>query len=413
MSETLDKPGEASASPAQPGRASDTLPLQGLRVLDFSHLMPGPWCAQTLGDLGADVVKVERRGAPDPSRFNAPHYASESVYFHSVNRNKRSIALDLHDADDRTVADELVSRADVLIESFRPGVAARLGIDHAAVAARNARIVYCSVTGFGARGALASTPGHDAALQGLAGTLHIAGLVPPPMPQIQTADWAASAFATIGILAACMRQRATGAGAYVDVSMYDSLLAWSTIKLSSALAQLAGRSGQPQLESFGTNPRYATYATRDGKAVTVSLLEARSWSRFCAAIGRPDLVYEETPADRHTPHPGRTGQFRAAIASFCLAHDRDELTATMEAHGVAISAVHSPEEAVQAARARKAIDFLEHPVDGRIPYFVDPLAHAGLSAPRRRPAPAYDEHGAQIRAELASGAGRWGRRGCD
>jgi crotonobetainyl-CoA:carnitine CoA-transferase CaiB-like acyl-CoA transferase len=384
-------------------------PLEGLRVLDFSHLMPGPWCAQTLGDLGADVVKVERKGVPDPSRFNAPHYRVESVYFHSVNRNKRSIALDLNDAADRATASELVARADVLIESFRPGVAQRLAIDYETVAAANPRIIYCSVTGFGAQRALASTPGHDAALQGLAGILGVPGLDVPPMPQIQTADWAAAAFATIGILAAHAKRQATGQGARIDASMYDALLSWSSIKLSSALARLAGHSGLPALESFGTNPRYATYRSRDGKAVTVSLLEARSWALFCDHIGRPDLVYEESASDRHTSHPGRTEHFREAIAAFCLAHDRDDLVARMEAAGIAIGPVYSPDEAVDAAHRFGAIAFYDHPVDGRVPYFVDPLARSGLADPLRRPAPAPDEHGQEIRAELASPTGAWGR----
>jgi crotonobetainyl-CoA:carnitine CoA-transferase CaiB-like acyl-CoA transferase len=370
-------------------------------VIDFSHLMPGPWCTQVLGDLGADVIKVEHAGVGDPSRANPPFYRASSVYFHSVNRNKRSICLNLNDADDRAIAQDLLDRADVMVESYRPGIAQKLRIDYATVSATNPRVIYCSLNGFGATGALAVTPGHDAAVQGIAGLMHVAEGEVPPMPKVQTGDWAAAAYATIAILAAYIRRQSTGEGAFIETSMYDSLLSWSSIGLSSALSRLAGYSGEPALEAFGTNPRYATYATRDRKAVTVCLLEARSWLRFCDHIGRPDLAYAETAADRHTSHAGRAAVFREVITAFCLAHDRDELAARMEAMGIAIGPVYSPDEALDSAvaKARGSVGILDHPVDGHIPFFVDPLCRAGLSDPTRRHAPALGEHDAEIRAE--------------
>jgi len=399
------------------GRAEEAsgglLPLAGIRVVDFSWLMPGPWASQTLGDLGADVIKIERKGTPDPSRFNAPHYREGTVYFHSVNRNKRSIALDLNDGEDARIARELIARADVLIESFRPNVTTRLKVDYGTVSALNPRIIYCSVTGFGSTGELAATPGHDASLQGLAGILDGGESQDIPlMPRVQTADWAAASFAVIGILGALHRRQITNLGMHIEASIYDSVLSWSNNKLSSALARVAGQSGMPALESFGTNPRYSTYRTRDGKAVTLSVLEAKSWAHLCEIMGRLDLIdNNETAADRHMTHPTLGAQYRAALEAFFGAHARDELVAWMTKEGIAVAPVLNPDEAVSYAMKRGAIDFIDHPREGPVPYFVDPLARSGLSNPGRRPAPAFDQHGDEIRAELTEGAGVWGHTG--
>ena len=373
--------------------------LSGVRVVDFSHLMPGPWCTQVLGDLGAEVIKIEPPGGGDPSRFNPPSYREGTVYFHSVNRNKRSFAADLGNPDDRAVVDALLGEADVVVETFRPGVARRLGLDYAALAARNPSVVYCSINGYGAEGPLAATPGHDAAIQSLAGLLHLDDGGIAPMPRIQTGDWAGAAYAAVGVLAALLRRKTTGRGVHLEVPMYDALMNWSSIVLSSALARLAGHAGEPRLQAFGANPRYTIYPTRDGKAVTVCLLEARAWRRFCEHVGRVDLAYEEGPADRHTVHEGRTEQFRRAIAEFCLAHDRDEIARMMDANGIAIVPVLAPHEAVVSsiAQARGIVAYHTHPVEGRIPYFVDPLARAGLADPLRRPAPRPGQDNDEIR----------------
>jgi len=385
--------------------AGPPLPLSGVRVVDFSRLLPGPWCTQTLGDLGADVIKVEQPEIGDYSRFNPPMYKSVSAYFNSVNRNKRSIVLDLADEEDRRVAMELAARADIIVESFRPGVPEKLGIDYASVARANPAVIYCSVTGFGNRSALGRVPGHDLSIQGVAGTLgkHLAPGKAPPMPTFQAADFTGAAFATIGVLAAYVRRAATGAGCYLEIPMYDSLVSVSNVALSGALARLAGYSGKPEMEPWGRNPRYNVYPTRDGKYVTVCLLEYRGWKRFCDYIGRSELAPEESWADRHTDHADRADAFRAAISAFCLAHDRDELADMMRKAEIAICPVYTIDEAIVSAHAidRGIVDFMEHPADGPIPYLRDPLFWAGLTDPIRLPSPDLDEHGAEIRAELA------------
>jgi crotonobetainyl-CoA:carnitine CoA-transferase CaiB-like acyl-CoA transferase len=386
--------------------AASNLPLADVRVVDFSRLLPGPWCTQTLGDLGADVIKVEQPQIGDYGRFNPPTYKSIGAYFNSVNRNKRSIVLDLATEADRSLAKDLAAGAGIIVESFRPGVTEKLGIDYASVARDNPAVIYCSVTGFGNASALGRVPGHDLSIQGVAGTLgkHLAPGKAPPMPTFQAGDFTAAAFATIGVLAAHIRRTATGIGCYLEVPMYDCLVSSSNVALSGALARLAGYSGTPEMEPWGRNPRYNIYPTRDGKFVTVCLLEYRGWQRFCDYIGRGELAPEESWADRHSDHAERADAFRAAISAFCLAHDRDELARKMHEAEIAICPVYSTDEAVGSThvRERGMVAFAEHPLDGPVPYVRDPLARAGLADPERRPSPGLGEHGEEVRRELAN-----------
>lgn len=383
---------------------AEPLPLEGAKVVDLSRLLPGPWCGQTLGDLGADVIKIEQPEIGDYGRFNPPRYREGGVYFHSVNRNKRSITLDLKRDEDRRVALGLLHDADIVIESYRSGVTERLGIDYSSVAKVNPGVIYCSVTGFGCDGEFARVPGHDLSIQGAAGILNPGGFAgTPPIPGFQAADYAGATYATMAVLAAYIQRLKTERGRHLDIALYDSLVAFSNIALASALARTAGFSGKPELEVWGSNPRYAIYPTRDGKAVTVCLLETRTWERFCEFIGRPDLIYEETHADRHTSHGERADVFREVIGDLCLAHDRDALVAKMVEADIAICAVYSPDEALASpeAKARGLVRMVEHPVEGNVPQIFDPLTRAGLADPRRRLAPRLGEHNAEVRRELA------------
>jgi len=383
---------------------TSSLPLAGVRVIDFSRLLPGPWCTQVLGDLGADVIKIEQPGVGDYSRFNPPNYRTTGVYFSTVNRNKRSIVLDVGKAEDREVALRLIDGAAVLVESFRPGVAAKHGIDYETVSKRNPGLIYCSLNGFGSDGEFAGMPGHDLSIQGLTGLLSKHEGPVPGMPGFQAGDYAAAAYAAVGVLAAYVQRQQTGRGCRLDVPMYDSLLCWSNIMLTGALARFAGHSGKPEIEVWGNNPRYNTYATRDGRAVTVSLLETRTWQRFCQYIGRPDLMLDEDWSDRHSTHGDKAPLFRRAIAEFCAARDRDPLVEEMLAAGISICPVYDADEALVSpeAKARGVVKTVSYPADGEVPLLWDPLARAGLTDPTRRPPPAMGEHGEEIRREIAA-----------
>lgn len=391
---TTDK---ASVDPAD-------LPLHGVRVVDFSRLLPGPWCTQTLGDLGANVIKIEQPGVGDYARYNPPTYKTVGSYFNSINRNKRSIVLDLTVAKDRAIALKLIDRADIVVESFRAGVAQKLGIDYATVSKRRPSIIYCSITGFGNKSKLGRVPGHDLSIQGVAGTLIKTSQQGqrPPMPSYQGGDFTAAAFAAMGVLSAYIRRLTTKKGCFLEVPMFHALVSVSNVGMSGALARVAGHSGKPEMEPWGKNPRYNIYPTRDGKFVTVCLLEYRAWRQFCEYIGRKELAPEESWADRHTDHGERNDAIRSAISDFCLSRDRDALTEEMSEAEIAICPVYSADEAIASQHAQEEgiVAFTEHPSEGRIPHLVDPLAMAGLSDPARMPSPALGQHTAEVLNEL-------------
>ena len=390
-----------SKAPA-PGQ---TLALSGIRIIDFSRLLPGPWATQLLADLGADVIKVEQPGSGDYSRHNPPNYETGSIYFNSVNAGKRSIALDLGRPDGRAVAHKLIAGADVVVESFRTGVPKNLDVHYERARALNERIIYCSITGYGQGGVMATVPGHDLVIQSMTGLM---GMTlerdpHPPVPGFQAADYAAGAVAPTAILAALMRRDRTGEGAYIDLSMFDCLFYMCNIVLTGAMGRLAGKDGEPGMQSWGGNPRYSTYLAGDGKPVAVSLLEAKAWKQFCDFIERPELVDpNESPADRHTTHGERESIYRDAIAGYIGAHTRDSLLAKMEAEQIPICAINTPDEAVTSAPVvdRGLIAYSNHPTEGRIPHLVNPLARSGLATAPYREAPALGADGDSVLDEL-------------
>ncbi len=385
------------------------LPLDGVRVMDFSRLLPGPWATQMLSELGADVVKIEQPGIGDPSRQNHPKFHEESVYFHLVNGNKRSITLNLAKPEAAPVIRRLLARADVIIESYRPGVARKLGIDYASVAAYNPRVIYCSVTGFGQTGPMAHVAGHDLVIQGMTG--HMARAMtpgtPPPVPGFQAGDFAGALMTVIGVQAALTQREKTGVGNELDISMFEALLHMCPIPLTSAIARLAGHSGEPAQEVFGRNPRYATYLTQDQKPVAVSLLETKIWSDFCTDIGRPDLIAaDETPADRLTAHGERAPAYHAALKRYCAEHTWAQIQAHMIKTGLAVCTIASPDEALAQAHVieRGMLEYIDHPREGRIPHLVNPLSRAGLARRTHRPAPMLGEHTDDVLGEAGYSA---------
>ena len=250
---------------------ADTLVLSKLKVVDFSRLLPGPWCAQLLGDLGADVIKVEQPGIGDHSRHNPPNFQSSGVYFNAVNSNKRSLVIDLSQDHGREVAHRLLAWADVIIESYRPGVAKRLQVDYDTARQLNPSIVYASFSGYGQTGPMAGVPGHDLIIQAMTGLMgtNLNTTAPPQPPGLQSGDYAGAAIGAIGLLAAIMKKKQTGEGTHLDISLFDSLLYMCQIVHTASLAKLAGYDGQPDFEVWGTNPRYSTYYAGDDKPVAV------------------------------------------------------------------------------------------------------------------------------------------------
>lgn len=381
-----------------------TLPLAGLRVADFSRLLPGPWCTQMLADMGAEVVKVEQPTG-DPSRHDPPRQPVHSAYFASVNGNKRSIVLDLRSPEGADAARALIATSDVVVESFAVGVSKRLGIDAETVHAIRADVVHCSITGFGHTGPLSSAAGHDLVVQASTGVL---GVGSGEMPAFQAADYAGGAVALSGILAAIIRRMRTGEGAALDIAMADSLVSMASIALTGALARASDSEPQLDMQVWGGNPRYALYRTRDGRQVAVSLLEKRLWKDFCVLIGRPDLVFEdERAADRHSDHGERAALFRDALQAYFDAHDADEIDRTMQAHAIPVIAVREPEGALADPHfhARGMIYRERDPHEGDVTRIGSPYASSGLVATRRSAPPLLGEHTEEILHELRKAGG--------
>jgi crotonobetainyl-CoA:carnitine CoA-transferase CaiB-like acyl-CoA transferase len=273
--------------------AQPTLPLAGLKILDLTRLLPGPVCTLHLADLGAEVIKIEDTGAGDYARTMGLGAApgEDSFFFRIVNRNKRGLRLDLKQPAGVAVFLRLARDANVIVESFRPGVVEKLGVGYTAVKAINPKVVYCAITGYGQDGPWRDRAGHDLNYIATAGVLDQIGSAdgPPAIPNLQIGDLLGGALtAVMGILAAVIGAKATGEGRYVDVSMTDATFAHAYTGLLSVLArgQTLPR-GTDDLN--GGVPGYGIYRTQDGRYMAVGALEPKFWKVFCDAIGKPEL----------------------------------------------------------------------------------------------------------------------------
>ena len=367
------------------------LPLAGLRVLDLTRLLPGPFATLVLADLGADVVKVEAPDGGDYLRWLPPLAGQQSGAFHAMNRNKRSLALDLKVEAGRDAFLRLARGADVVVESFRPGVLARLGLGWERLHDLAPRLVLCSITGWGQDGPYAGRAGHDldyAAVAGLVGQNGARGPGAAPVPlAAPVADVAGGAWpAVAGILSALLGRARDGEGSWVDVSMAEGAL--SLLALPMAMAWARGTPlarGEEPLA--GGEPSYDLYRTRDGRFVALAALEPKFFASFCAAADRPDLAPRQ--------HEGGEG-LRAELAGLFAARTRDEWAAFAAAHDACVAPVLEGDEPRQdpQLRARGAFVQVETPWEGRaMPGVASPVRLRGIEAPLR-PAPRLGEHGA-------------------
>lgn len=269
-------------------------PLTSLKILDFTTLLPGPFATRMLADMGADVVRVESPGRPDMIRLLPPYDGDTSAWYAVLNRNKRSLALDLKRPEAIDIVKRLVGQGgyDIVIEQFRPGVMDRLGIGYETLRAINPKLIYCAITGYGQTGPYRDRAGHDNNFLALSGVLSYSGRKesgPPPLG-IQIADIGGGSFgALVGLLAAIIYRQTSGAGQLVDISMYDLTVAWQSHLISHVL--VAGETPAAEEMALNGGRVYDYYQTQDGRWLSVASLEPKFWEGFCHAIGRTDLIH--------------------------------------------------------------------------------------------------------------------------
>jgi alpha-methylacyl-CoA racemase len=383
-----------------------SLPLDGIRVLDLSRLLPGGFCSLLLADFGADVVKVEDTGMGDYVRWAPPYYegaddSAKSALFLALNRGKRSIRLNLKTDGGREALLRAVAEADVVLESFRPGVLDRLGVGYEAMRAVNPAIVYCAITGYGQDGPLRDRSGHDMNYLGLVGLLGLTGEAdgPPVQSAGQIADLGGgSLMAAFGILAALRERDRSGEGQLVDVSMADGALSWLAMVAARHLADdVVPRRGD--LELAGALICYRPYACADGW-VTLGALEPKFWQAWCRGVGREDLV--EHQFDRAGSEAHRE------VEAIFAARTREQWRAFASEHDCCLEPVLELDEALgsELARARAMLVELDQPGAQRPVRLVGvPVKMSRTPGDANRaPGPALGEHTREVLAALGYGA---------
>lgn len=312
---------------------ADRRPLAGVRVLDFSTLLPGPMCSLLLAEAGAEVIKIERPGRGDEMRTYPTSFGSDSANFALLNRGKRSFVCDLKDLGERERVLDLVRDADVLIEQFRAGVMARLGLDYASLSAINPRLIYCSITGYGQSGPLADVAAHDLnylAETGMLG-LGVDATGAPPLPQALIADLAGGAYpAMMNILLALRQRDASGQGCRLDVAMADNLFTLMYESLGEAWVRRAWPTPGSGLVTGGS-ARYQVYRTADARYLACAPLEDRFWSQFLQVIGAPHLQDDS----------GDPAAIRDAIAAIIATQTQAHWLEKMQGLDVCVSPVRS------------------------------------------------------------------------
>ena len=373
-------------------------PLHGVRVLDLTRLLPGPICTLHLGDMGADVIKIEDTGAGDYVRWLEPLQVVHSPYFLCLNRNKRSITLDLRSETGHDIFMSLAKDADVVVEGFRPGVVDRLGIGYEAVREANRRIVYCAISGYGQDGPYRLRAGHDVNYCSYAGVTDQIGVAggPPVVPNFQIADvLGGGASAAIGILGALVDARSSGEGRYVDVSMTDCTLAHAVIAFSNMLAyQRPLERGEGFIS--GELPCYNIYETSDGRHMSLGALEEKFWHVFCDAVERPDLK------EKHVLSGDSARAAREEVAELFRSKPQSHWIAVGEEHDCCLAPVLTIAESMENPQLqhRKMFIDTEHPTDGSVKQIAFPIKFSDDAFTVERHAPGHGEHTEEVLSEL-------------
>ena len=385
-----------------------TLPLSHLKVLDVSQVMAGPFCCMLLGDMGADVIKVEPPGKGDQTRsaMGFRLKGADSGGFLALNRNKRSVEINLKSAAGREVFYELVRGADVLVENNRPGVATRLKIDYPTLAKINPRLVYASISGFGQTGPWAARPGFDLIAQAMTGIMSVTGHPggAPVKSSVPIADLGAGLFAAYGILSAVIGREHSGQGQYIDASLFESALGLSIWEVSEYWG--TGKVPAPIGSANRMSAPYQAVRAAD-RPFVIGAANQKLFRSLCDVIGRVDLVADPrflTNVDRLRNRVVLIKEIEAALAS----RPADAWVAALLAAGVPAAPIHNYAEALasEQAVARQMVLQIEHPVEGTVNALGFPVKLSGTPQQVRYPAPLLGEHNDEVLHEFGFNAAR-------
>lgn len=390
------QPSSSDQNSEQPRQA-----LSGVRVIEFGRVLAAPFCAQMLGDAGAEVIKIEAPNAGDESRaYGPPFVEGQSYYFLSLNRNKRSLTLNLRQESAKRVLRSLLRTADVFVHNVLPGPIGRLGFSHDEVRSLNPRLIYCAISGFGQTGPQRDRPALDMMAQALSGIMSLTGEPdgPPVRSGVPIADLATGITAAYGIMLALFQRTQTGEGQQVDTSLIESSMALLTYAGSRYF--LTGESPRRYGNAHASILPYDSYPTADGW-VTIAVVNDSTWRRFCAASGLQALVEDPSFAtsEARVRHRGELdAQINAALAGLTTAELLQRLERENVPHGEVrdLEAVFADEQ-VRALGIRQSV---EHPRTGRVEFVGSPLHLSASSSEVRLPPPELGEHTGEILREL-------------
>jgi crotonobetainyl-CoA:carnitine CoA-transferase CaiB-like acyl-CoA transferase len=373
------------------------LALENLTVIDLTQVMAGPFCCQLLGDLGADVIKVEPvhgDATREATGQRLPH--GESAAFLAVNRNKRGIAIDLRTPGGLRAFTKLAATADVVVESFRPGVAKRLGVDYESLRGDNERLVYASISGFGQTGPYAARPGYDLIAQAMSGIMSVTGAPdgPPTKSGLPIADLSAGLLCAVGILSACLARTTTGRGQAVDTSLYDAALAMSVWETAELWA--TGEAPRRLGSAHRINSPYDAFPTRDGH-LTIGANNARLWERLCAVLDRPDLLADPRFATNDDRVRNRA-ELKEELTLTLSTKDTSEWVELLLGAGVPAGPIRDYRQSCADPHtlAREMVVELDHPVEGRVRALGIPVKLSETAGTIRRVPPGLGEHTDEI-----------------